>query len=50
MPKSFKDLGIDNPDLTLLTNLVTDNGNKVINHPKKNMDQDVIMTIFKSCL
>ena len=50
MPKSFKDLGIDNPDFTLLTNLVTDNGNKVINHPKKNMDQDVVMTIFKSCL
>ena len=50
MPKSFKDLGINNPDFTLLTNLVTDNGNKVINHPKKNMDQDVVMTIFKSCL
>ena len=50
MPKSFKDLGINNPDFTLLTNLVTDNGNKVINHPKKNMNQEVIMTIFKSCL
>ena len=50
MPNTFKDLGIANPDIELLTNLVTDNGNKVINHPKKNMDQDVVRTIFKACL
>ena len=50
MPKTFNDLGIANPDIELLTNLVTDNGNKVINHPKKNMDQDVVRTIFKACL
>ena len=50
MPKTFKDLGINNPDIELLTNLVTDNGNKVINHPKKNMDQEVVRTIFKACI
>lgn len=50
MPKSLKDLGIINPDLLLLTNLVTDNGRKVISHPKKDMDQKVVMTIFENSL
>ena len=50
MPKSFKDLGIDNPDIELLADLVTDNGNKVISHPKKDMDKKVVKTIIKSCL
>ena len=50
MPKSFKDLNIVNPDLQLLTNLVTNNGEKAIPHPKKDMDKEVVMAIFKSCL
>ena len=50
MPKTFKDLGIDDPDINILVNLITDNGNKVINHPKKNMDQKVLSIIFESCL
>jgi alcohol dehydrogenase YqhD (iron-dependent ADH family) len=50
MPKSFKDLGIDNPDIELLADLVTDNGKKVISHPKKDMDKEVVKTIIKSCL
>ena len=50
MPKSFKDLGIENPDIDKLVNLITDNGERVINHPKKDMDQVVLTTIFKSCL
>ena len=50
MPKSFKDLGIENPDIDKLVNLITDNGERAINHPKKDMDQEVLTTIFKSCL
>lgn len=49
MPKSFKDLGIDNPDIDKLVNLVTDNGTRVINHPKKDMDKEVLTAIFNSC-
>ena len=50
MPKSFKDLGIDKVDVELLANLVTDNGNRVVAHPKKDMDKDVVKTIINSCL
>ena len=50
MPKTFKDLGINNPDIELLTNIVTNKGARVIEHPKKNMDKEVVETIFKSCI
>ncbi|MBP5575086.1 MAG: iron-containing alcohol dehydrogenase [Bacilli bacterium] len=50
MPKTFKDLDIDNPDIELLANLVTNNGEKVISHPKKDMDKEVVMTIINNCL
>lgn len=50
MPKTFKDLEIKKPDIDLLTNIVTNNGQKVIEHPKKNMDEEVVRAIFKACL
>ena len=50
MPKTFKDLGINNPNIELLANLVTNNGEKVIAHPKKDMDKEVVMTIINNCL
>lgn len=50
MPKSFKDLGINKVDVELLANLVTDNGNRVIGHPKKDMDKEVVKAIINSCL
>ena len=50
MPKTFKDLNIENPDIDKLVNLVTDNGQRVIGHPKKDMDKEVVETIFKYCL
>ena len=50
MPSSFKDLGIDNPDIDCLVNIVTNNGTRVIKHPAKDMDKEVVETIFKSCL
>ena len=49
MPKSFKDLGIENPDIKKLVNIVTDNGARVIKHPKKDMDEEVLTAIFNSC-
>ena len=50
MPKSLKDLGVVNPDIENLANLVTDNGKRIIAHHKKNMDKDVVKAIFNSCL
>lgn len=49
MPKTLKDLGIDSPDIKGLVNLITNNGEKVIKHHKKDMDQEVLSTIFESC-
>ena len=50
MPASFKDLGIENPDIERLVSIVTDNGNRIIEHPIKNMDKEVVETIYRSCL
>ena len=50
MPRTFKDLGIKNVDIKRIVNIVTNNGNRVIEHPKKNMDQEVVQTIIESCL
>ena len=50
MPKTFKDLGIDNPDIDKLVNIITNNGERVIKHPKKDMDKEVLATILKNCL
>ena len=50
MPKTFKDLGIDRPDIDGLVNLITNNGEKVIPHHIKDMDAGVLKAIFNSCL
>lgn len=50
MPKTFKDLGIDNPDIISLANHVSNNGSRIIYHHKKIMDRDVIIEIYKMCL
>ena len=50
MPTSFKDLGIKKPDIERLCNLVTNNDTRVIEHPKKNMDKEVVKAIYESCL
>ena len=49
MPKTFSDLGIKKPDIEKLVNLITDSGEKVIKHPKKDMDKEVLTAIFNSC-
>ena len=50
MPLTFKDLGIKNVDIKRIVNIVTNNGTRVIEHPKKNMDSEVVQTIIESCL
>ena len=50
MPKTFADLGIDNPNIELMANLMTNNGSSVIKHHLKDMDKEVAITIFKKCL
>ena len=50
MPRSFKDLGINNPDIEKLVNLITNNGERIIKHPKKDMDREVLTAIFNGCL
>ena len=50
MPKTFKDLNIENPDIKQMVNLITNNGEKVIPHPVKDMDEKVLTEIFNSCL
>ena len=50
MPKTFKDLGIDNPDIDRLVNLITNNGEKTIPHHIQDMDKEVLRAIFKNCL
>ena len=45
-----KDLGIKNVDIKRIVNIVTNNGDRVIEHPKKNMDSEVVQTIIESCL
>ena len=50
MPKTFKDLGIEKPDIEKLVNIITNNGTRVIKHHIKDMDKEVLAAIFKSCL
>ena len=50
MPKTLKDLGIDNPDIKGLVSLITNNGQRAVAHHKKDMDQKVLSEIFESCL
>ena len=37
-------------DATGAPYIVTNKGARVIEHPKKNMDKEVVETIFKSCI
>ena len=50
MPKTLKGLGINEPDVQRMVNLITNNGEKVIKHHIKDMDKVVLTKIFESCL
>lgn len=49
LPKTFKDLNIEEPDIDRMVELVTENGTKVIDCPNKPMDEEVVRTIFNNC-
>lgn len=49
MPKQFKDLNIENPDIDRLVNILTDNGKRSLPHHSKPLDKDVAKLIFEQC-
>ena len=49
MPSTLRELGIKENDIEELVNRVTRKGTRIINHPKKNMDGEVVRAIYKSC-
>ena len=48
-PLSFKELGIDNPDIDKLINVLLDGGKKVIPYDKKPLTQEIARIIYESC-
>ena len=48
-PLTFKELGIDNPDIDKLINVLLDGGKKVIPHDKKPLNQEIARIIYESC-
>ena len=48
-PLSFRELGIENPDIDKLINVLLDNGKKVIPHDKKPLNQEIARIIYESC-
>ena len=48
-PLTFKELGIDNPDIDKLINVLLNGGKKVIPHDKKPMNQEIARIIYESC-
>ena len=49
MPRTFKDLGISDPDIDKLVALFAQDGTRVVDHHVKPLDKDVARTIFESC-
>lgn len=49
MPRTFKDLGISNPDIDKLVALFAQDGTRVVGHHVKPLDKDVAREIFESC-
>ena len=49
MPSSLKELGIKESDIDELVDRVTRKGTRIISHHKKDMDQEVVREIYKSC-
>jgi alcohol dehydrogenase class IV len=50
MPSSLHELGIEEKDIEALVNNVTRKGTRVIKHHSKDMDEEVVRTIYLSCL
>ncbi len=50
MPHTYKDLGIDNPDIDKLVAVLLDNGKKTIFHHIKPMNEEIARIIYESCV
>lgn len=50
MPTTFKDLGIDHPDIPRMVEMLTDGGTRVINHHVKHLDREVATEIYRALL
>ncbi len=48
-PLTFKELGIVNPDIDKLINVLLDGGKKVIPHDKKPLNDEIARIIYESC-
>ena len=48
-PLTFKELGLENPDIDKLINVLLDGGTKVIPHDKKPLNQEIARIIYESC-
>lgn len=49
MPKTYADLGIDDPNVDLLVDVFSNNKTRVVSHRDKPMDYAVAYEIFKMC-
>src|SRR5574344_390542 len=49
MPKSYKDLNIENVDVELLVKKFSNDGTRIVGHHTKPIDQEVARKIYKSC-
>jgi alcohol dehydrogenase len=49
MPISFKELGIENPNIDWLVDKLTNNGTRVVDHFVKPLDHEVARAIYNSC-
>ena len=49
MPRTFKDLGISDPDIDKHVALFAQDGTRVVGHHVKPLDKDVARTIFEGC-
>ena len=48
-PLTFKELGIENPDIDKLIDVLLDGGAKVIPHEKKPLNKEIARIIYESC-
>jgi alcohol dehydrogenase YqhD (iron-dependent ADH family) len=50
MPKTFKDLGIENPDIDKLVEIFSKGGTRKVDHHSQPLDKNVAYEIFKACI
>lgn len=49
MPRTFKDLGIENPDIEELVRIFSNDGTRTVGHHAKPLDKEVAREIFLGC-